>query len=268
MAFWDKINARGTVSDRRGNPMVLGGGLGIVAVGIALLVTYLSGGDVLQALLNVVSEQQFNATPEDAALFEGEDPYEEFVSTVLGSTDVYWTLQFSKLGKDYTLPELVLFRGQTQSACGGADSVVGPHYCLLDGKIYLDETFFEQLQTHLGAEGGDVAQAYVIAHEVGHHVQNELDLLNTSLHQESAIVSELQADCFAGLWLGSLKEQGVFEAGEIQEALDAASSVGDDNVQLRTEGHIQPESWTHGSSADRMQSFMQGYNGNSIEQCL
>lgn len=268
MAFWDKINARGNVSDRRGSSMAVRGGLGAVGVGIALLLTYLSGGDVFQTLLNIVSQQPLTATTEDARQFEGDDPYEVFIATVLGSTDEYWAQEFQAQRLAYDPPELVLFRERTESACGGAASVVGPHYCLLDRKIYLDETFFEELQVRLGAQGGDVAEAYVVAHEVGHHVQNQLDLLNTSLRPEAAIASELQADCFAGLWLGSLKEEGVLEQDEIQEALDAASAVGDDNIQQQTQGEIQPESWTHGSSEERTNAFTRGYNGTGIESCL
>jgi predicted metalloprotease len=146
--------------------------------------------------------------------------------------------------------------------------MVGPHYCPLDSKIYLDETFFAQLQTRLGAQGGDVAEAYVMAHEVGHHVQNELGILNVSEDNEGSIATELQADCFAGLWLGSLKSEGILEEGEIREALDAASTVGDDNIQQRTQGEIQPESWTHGSSEERVQWFTAGYNGAGMESCM
>jgi len=146
--------------------------------------------------------------------------------------------------------------------------MVGPHYCPLDSVIYLDETFFGELQSRLGAAGGDVAEAYVIAHEVGHHVQNELNLLDASRSNAASVEVELQADCFAGLWLGSLKSEGVLEEGETREALDAASTVGDDNIQKRTEGEIQPESWTHGSSEQRKNAFTAGYNGAGLQSCI
>jgi uncharacterized protein len=248
--------------------MAIGGGLGVFGVGAVLLFTYLTGGDVLGTLLNVVSQESLVVNQEDTTQFEGEDAYERFVATVLGSTDDFWTQELMRRKTSYTAPELVLFRGRTQSACGGAASVVGPHYCPLDSKIYLDETFFDELQTRLGAQGGDVAEAYVIAHEVGHHVQNQLGLLETDGSNQASVQTELTADCFAGLWLGSLKSEGVLEDGEIQEALDAASSVGDDHIQQTTQGEIRPESWTHGSSQERMQAFTAGYNGSGIQTCI
>lgn len=268
MADWSKITERGNVSDRRGSPLAIGGGLGIAGVGLTLLFTYLSGGDVLGTFINMASQEAMTINQEDTAQFEGQDPYEEFTATVLGSTDEYWTQELATQGVEYTAPELVLFRDRTQSACGGAASVVGPHYCPLDFVIYLDETFFGELESRLGAEGGDVAEAYVIAHEVGHHVQNELGVLDSSQNNSASVATELQADCFAGLWLGSLKNEGVLEEGETREALDAASTVGDDNIQKRTQGEVQPESWTHGSSQERVNAFTAGYQGNGLKSCM
>ncbi len=265
MAQWDKISQRGNVTDRRGLGM---GGLGVAGIGVTLLVTYLTGGDMLSALLNIaVNESTSVVSTEDAAQFEGEDTYETFVSTVLGSTDNYWNQQFQAQQAVYQAPELVLFRGRTTSACGGASALSGPHYCPLDSIIYIDETFFDELRSRLGATGGDVAEAYVIAHEVGHHVQNELGSLTFEGGNEASVAQELQADCYAGLWLGSLKGSGVLAPEEIREALDAASSVGDDNIQRRTSGEVQPESWTHGSSEDRMAWFLRGYDGSGIGSC-
>jgi predicted metalloprotease len=264
MARWDRISQRGNVTDRRGLGI---GGLGVAGIGVTLLVTYLTGGDVIGALLNIAVNEGANISIEDPAQFEGEDAYETFASTVLGSADAYWSQQFAAKTKTYQAPELVLFRGRTTSACGGASAMSGPHYCPLDATIYLDETFFDELSSRLGAAGGDVAEAYVIAHEVGHHVQNELDLLTFEGGNEASVTQELQADCFAGLWLGSLKGSGVLAEEEIREALDAASSVGDDNIQRRTSGEVQPETWTHGSSEDRMSWFERGYDGTSIESC-
>jgi uncharacterized protein len=268
MAKWDNIGSRGNVSDRRGSPLALGG-MGIVGVGAVLLFTYLTGGDVLGTFMNMATTGQLGALQtEDTTQYEGEDSYELFVSNVLGSTDDFWRNEFTQAGRTYTPPELVLFRGGTQSACGGASAMVGPHYCPLDGKIYLDETFFNELETRLGADGGDVAEAYVIAHEVGHHVQNELGLLGEQESNQASVATELQADCLAGAWLGSLKDAGVLEEGEIREALDAASSVGDDNIQKRTQGEVQPESWTHGSSEQRSTAFNDGYAGANMESCV
>lgn len=268
MADWKKITQRGNVSDRRGSPLAIGGGIGVAGVGLMLLFTYLSGGDVLGTFLNIASQDALTPNQQDVAQFEGQDPYEEFITTVLGSADQYWTNELSTQGITYTPPELVLFRDSTQSACGGASAMVGPHYCPLDSVIYLDERFFTELQSRLGAEGGDVAEAYVIAHEVGHHVQNKLKLLNASDSNATSVALELQADCFAGLWLGSLKDEDVLEEGEVREALDAASTVGDDNIQKRTGGEVQPESWTHGSSEQRVAAFNSGYNGTGLQSCI
>ena len=147
-------------------------------------------------------------------------------------------------------------------------SQVGPHYCSLDETIYLDETFFDELTEILGAQGGDVAEAYVIAHEVAHHAQNELGIFQRAGDsQEAAINLELQADCFAGLWAYSIKDLGVFEQGEINEAIDAARSVGDDRIQQETTGRVNPEKWTHGSSAQRVQAFNTGYETGSLKSC-
>jgi predicted metalloprotease len=151
-----------------------------------------------------------------------------------------------------------------------ASSQVGPHYCPYDKKIYLDETFFDALVTELGASGGDVAEAYVIAHEVGHHVQNELGTLeavNQSQDSEASINIELQADCFAGLWANSIKSAGVFDAGEIKEAMDAAAAVGDDHIQETVRGRVNPETWTHGSSEQRVKAFNTGYETGDLTSC-
>ncbi len=269
MANWDKISSRGNVEDRRslGNTVRLGGG-GIVGLGLILLVTYLNGGSVTDVLPEILNQTQVapqqNINPAD---FEGADQYEVFTSTVLGSADSMWADIFAKNNAEYTRPTLVLFRGGTQSACGGAISESGPHYCPLDKTIYIDETFFEELQNRFGAEGGDVAEAYVIAHEVGHHVQNELGLLNAADQNTDSIRTELQADCFAGLWAYSIKDRGVFLPGEIEEALDAAAAVGDDRIQRTTTGRVNPETWTHGSSEDRVKAFTTGYEQGTVAAC-
>jgi uncharacterized protein len=267
MARWDRLITRGRVEDRRAFGPALGGGLGIGGIVILLLLNYLGGGDagdVLNQLQNTPIQSQNINTEE----FEGADTYEVFVSTVLGSANDMWERVFNANNLTYEEPKLVLFRGATQSRCGGAVSQVGPHYCPLDETIYLDETFFEELTTRLGAEGGDVAEAYVIAHEVAHHAQNELGIFDRAGDsQEASIKLELQADCFAGLWAYSIKDRGVFEQGEINEAIDAARSVGDDRIQQETTGRVNPEKWTHGSSAQRVQAFNVGYETGSLKSC-
>ncbi len=268
MAIWDKINSMGNVEDRRGQRVgVIGGGLGIAGVAIVLLLNILGGGNATD-VLNQLQDIQLQPTQSyDAKDFEGVDNYQLFASKVLGSANDMWSKVFTESNLTYEQPKLVLFREYTSSACGGADSRVGPHYCPIDKTIYLDETFFDELTKRFGAKGGDVAQAYVIAHEVGHHVENELNGLNNNVTNEQSVKLELQADCYAGLWAYSLKDLGVFEQGEITEAVDAAAAVGDDRIQLKIEGRVSPETWTHGSSAQRVNAFNLGYETGSVQQC-
>ncbi len=268
MANWEKIGSRGNVQDRRMNPGVIGGGLGLTGLAIYLVISYLSGasmGDILGGLQGVAIEEP--ASSYEASVYEGEDQYELFASQVLGSANEMWTQIFNANNKTYGEPTLVLFRGATESACGGADARVGPHYCPLDATIYLDETFFEELTARFGAQGGDVAQAYVIAHEVGHHAQQQLFGSTQVATNEESIAQELQADCFAGLWAYSIRDVGVFEAGEISEAIDAAAAVGDDRIQSKVNGRVNPESWTHGSSEARVAAFNEGYTTGSVAAC-
>lgn len=267
MANWDKIESKGKVTDRRG--MRSAGGVTITSIVLLMGVTYLMGGnplDVLQqvdiAELQISDQQQIGTT-----VFDGEDDYEQFVAAVLGSANDYWQAQFVSQQLTYQSPEIVLFRGRTNSGCGGAASAVGPHYCPADQTIYLDETFFADLTNKLGARGGDVAEAYVIAHEVGHHVQLLLGELGGRRSNEQSIKVELRADCYAGLWAHSLRDADVFGLDEILEAMDAASAVGDDSIQKRTQGEIQPESWTHGSSVQRVQAFTTGYTDGVFATC-
>ncbi|MBC7766762.1 neutral zinc metallopeptidase [Arenimonas sp.] len=269
MANWDQIESRGNVEDRRGlgNTARIGGGVSLVGIALILLFNYANGGTISDALpqieeqLQVSEQKNFNSKD-----FEGADKYEVFTSTVLGSINDMWTDIFKKNNLVYIPPKLVLFRGNTQSACGGASSAVGPHYCPLDKTIYIDETFFEQLQKQYKAKGGDVAEAYVIAHEVGHHVQQQFGL-SEAKDNKTSIKTELQADCYAGLWAYSIKDAGVFGVNEIQEALDAAAAVGDDRIQKTTTGRVTPESWTHGSSVERVRWFTEGYTTGSISAC-
>jgi len=267
MALWDKITSRGNVEDRRGMPMALGGGLGLGGLALVLAVTYLTGGDITDVLTQIDPNTLIQEPAQDVSQFEGEDEYETFAASVLGSANDAWIRIFDSLGQEYIAPKLVLFRSLTQSSCGNASSEVGPHYCTLDRTIYLDETFFEELTNRLGAKGGDVAEAYVIAHEAGHHVQNQLGLYEGGSSQQDSINLELQADCFAGIWANSLKNKGIFEGDEIKEAMDAAEAVGDDRIQEKVTGQINPESWTHGSSEQRLEWFTKGYETGSFQAC-
>ena len=272
MALWDKLSSRGNIEDRRGQAAAIGGGLGVVGIVASLLYSFLSGApiDVGQILTELQATQtsQQNLTTKD---FEGADNYEVFASTVLGSTNDLWQNIFSQSGKTYAEPRLVLFRTATESRCGVATSDVGPHYCPADQTIYIDETFFAELQQRFNAQGGDVAEAYVIAHEVGHHVQNQLGIMSEVQRQgnsnDTSIKLELQADCFAGVWAYSIRDNGVLAAGEINEAIDAAAAVGDDRIQQSVQGQISPETWTHGSSEQRVEWFTKGYNAGSPNAC-
>lgn len=272
MALWDKLSSHGNVEDRRGQAAAIGGGLGVVGIVGSLLYSFLTGApiDVNQILTQLQASQasQQSLTTQD---FEGADNYEVFASTVLGSANDVWRDIFTQSGRTYTEPRLVLFRSATTSGCGVATSDVGPHYCPADMTIYIDETFFAELQQRFKAQGGDVAEAYVIAHEVGHHVQNELGIMGQIQNQgnsnDDSIKLELQADCFAGIWANSIKDSGVFEVGEINEAIDAASAVGDDRIQQSVQGQINPETWTHGSSAQRVEWFTKGYDTGNPSAC-
>lgn len=272
MALWDKITSRGNIEDRRGmrSSYAIGGGsLSVGGIALILLLNYLGGGDVID-VLSQLENTQVQTQEISTQDFEGADAYEVFASTVLGSNNDMWSTVFATNNQTYVPPRLVLFRQITESSCGGASSEVGPHYCPNDQTIYLDETFFEELQKRFGAKGGDVAEAYVIAHEVGHHVQNLLGVMEQDYEarsNEASIQLELQADCYAGLWAYSIKDQGVFEGGEIREAIDAAASVGDDRIQQSTTGRQNPESWTHGSSQQRVEWFNRGYETGSPATC-
>ncbi len=271
MARWGSLGNRGKVEDRRGFGPVAVGGVSLAGIAALMIFNVLVGGDPLDVLMHLesipVQEQQINRSE-----FEGQDSYEVFASTVLGSNNAMWRQIFRENGITYSEPILVLFRTSTDSACGVATSEVGPHYCPLDETIYLDETFFDELTSRFGARGGDVAEAYVISHEVAHHVQNKLGIMDEVLNQrgsdnQSSINLELQADCFAGLWVNSIKNQNVLEPGEIHEAMDAATSVGDDRIQKSVTGTVNPETWIHGSSEQRVFWFDRGYNEGNLDAC-
>ncbi|HYF12786.1 MAG TPA: neutral zinc metallopeptidase [Candidatus Paceibacterota bacterium] len=268
MADWTRIGSRGQVLDRRAfGPTAIGGGLGITGIVLYLLLSYLGSGQInINDVINSLEQVQVPTQSINTSQFEGADSYEVFASTVLGSANDMWRQVFSQQNFNYEEPTIVLFRGATPSSCGTADSRVGPHYCPLDGVIYIDETFFDELQK-LGAQG-DVAEAYVIAHEVGHHVQNQLGILSNEVSQDDAIRIELQADCFAGLWAYSIRHLGVFAPGEIAEAMNAAAAVGDDRIQSRYQGRVTPETWTHGSSEQRLDAFNRGYNSGQVSACM
>lgn len=283
MAQWDKLSERGKVEDRRGSRMVrTAGSISIAGILMVAALGYMGGKKPEDILMETLSQvwKQMNTTQQvsqsESPEFVGEDSYEIFTSTVLWSNNSLWKNAFERSDIPYKEPKLVLFRAATPSACGGADSKFGPHYCPTDKTIYLDETFFDELQKRYGAQGGDVAEAYVIAHEVAHHIQNLLGTMDevNSIRRNSpsrantaSVKLELQADCYAGIWAKSIAGRGILEVWEIQEAIDAAEAVGDDHIQEMATGRINPESWTHGSSKQRKSWFMRGYENNNFEMC-
>ncbi len=265
------------VEDRRGmGPMMKGGGLGCGGLIIVLVLAYLTGMDPRQ--LMQTTEQI--APPSSAPQGEVGAPTDElgrFASAVLGSTEDVWGKIFAESGKNYQPPTLVLFSGGVQSACGMTSSAVGPFYCPLDRKLYLDFSFFNELSQRFGAPG-DFAAGYVIAHEVGHHVQNLLgiadqvrDAQERSYSQEEAnrysVAMELQADCFAGVWGTHAQQAGIIESGDFEEGLAAATAIGDDRMQKMGQGYVQPESFTHGSSAQRVEWLRKGMQSGDPNSC-
>ena len=272
---------RGTTPRRGRNAAVGGGGIGAIA--LVLILTLCGGGDLQQLgpLLEdlstgaAVPQQQPAQVPANQEAFD--DDIRAFSEAVLGSTETLWTDVFTQAGLTYDPATFVIFEGFTDSACGGANSQVGPHYCPLDETIYIDFGFFQELQRRFGAAGGDFAEAYVIAHEVAHHVQNELGISSQvrTLQQQNpgdanalSVSLELQADCLAGVWAFSIYQRdNILEAGDIAEALDAAAAVGDDRIQATVTGRVNPESWTHGSSDERQFWFNEGYRTGDPNAC-
>jgi predicted metalloprotease len=267
------------VEDRRDES---GGGGGFQFGGMHIGI----GGAIVLLILSLVFKQNFFAllgggsagsgpaavsTP-DPARDSAEKPLVQFVSFVLDDTQNTWTqLLPQQAGKPYHHAKLVLFRDYTQSGCGGAESATGPFYCPADEKVYIDLGFYDELKRRFGAPG-EFAQAYVLAHEIGHHVQNILGIerrvQGNSRGQDSASVRlELQADCFAGVWAHSTQQRGLLEKGDVESALGAAAAVGDDRLQKMATGHVNPDSFTHGSSDQRMSWFNKGLDSGSISSC-
>ena len=254
--------ASGNVEDRRGIGMV-GGGLGVGGIVIAVIAYFLGfdPGTAIDVAQQVTPQRETQAVPKGAPA----DEMGQFVAKVLGSTEVVWGGIFQQSNRQYRPPTLVLYDGQVRSACGLGQAAMGPFYCPGDQKLYIDLAFFRDLQTRFQAPG-DFAQAYVIAHEVGHHVQNLTGTTRTDSNQAS-VRMELQADCYAGVWgfhAGTLKQ---LEAGDIAEALNAATAIGDDRLQKRGQGRVVPESFTHGSSEQRVHWFKRGLESGQPKAC-
>lgn len=273
---WQGRRQSDNVEDRRtlsGRKIAVGGGI----IGIIILLLNLFGGENAQLLTPVLEQiqgTQSTQTESGVPLTKEEEELGNFVRVNLADNEDIWDKIFTENGMEYKNPKLVLFRGSVETACGGASSASGPFYCPDDQKVYMDLDFFEELKTRFGAEGGDFAIAYVIAHEIGHHVQN---LLGTSDKMRQAqggkseaqanklsVALELQADFYAGVWAHNNKQN--LDEGDIEEALSAANAVGDDAIQSKMQGQIVPDSFTHGTSEQRMYWFKKGYETGDIKQ--
>ncbi len=275
---WQGRRKSDNVEDLRGagtgRGLKIGGGVGGLGIVIAILYMLLGGnpGDVTQSL----QVDQPYATGANEPLSAKDQEMGDFVRTVLASIEDVWRAQFRAAGETYTDPHLVLFSGAVDSACGYAGSSTGPFYCPGDSKVYLDLSFFEDMQRQLGAQG-DFALAYVIAHEVGHHVQNLLRINDRVMAQRGRLSEkdfnklmvrmELQADFLAGVWAHYANlEEGFLESGDIEEGMNAASAVGDDRIMKRTQGYVVPDAFTHGTSEQRVRWFKKGFQTGDIDQ--
>lgn len=266
------------VEDRRGmsggGKVVAGGGF----LGVVILLLSIFGGEQVQQFLPALEQLNQNQTTTTTTgtqqLSEEDQKTGEFVKTVFADTEDIWTKIFRDNNMPYRLPKMVLFTDAVETACGSASAASGPFYCPGDEKVYLDLAFFNELQTKFGAKGGDFAIAYVIAHEVGHHIQtvlgtsNKVRKLQETMSEEQAnklsVCMELQADFYAGLW--AKYNQQNLDMDDLDEALSAAQAVGDDTIQTRMQGHVTPESFTHGTSEQRKYWFMKGFKTGDISQ--
>ncbi len=245
-----------------------GGGLGIIVV---IILAVVCGVDPRQLIENMPQDMQVEQPQAQQQNPQQEDDQRKFAASVLGSTEDVWRRVLpQQAGRQYRDPKLVLFSGQVSSACGYASAAMGPFYCPGDQKLYLDFAFFNELKREFKAPG-DFAQAYVIAHEVGHHIQNQLGTMSkveaAGGGNQLSVALELQADCYAGVWAFYANKQGLVESGDYEEAIRAAAAVGDDAIQKRVQGYAVPESFTHGSSRQRIDWFAKGLQSGDMRQC-
>ena len=273
---WGDLRRSDNVEDRRG---FAGRGVALSGGGLLLLlaVSFLTGENPLRLLEAISGPSASVDSDQQGPTGAPADELGQFAAAVLGSTEDVWSDVFSQAGRTYRKPTLVLFSDAVESACGFSSAAVGPFYCPLDGKVYLDLSFFAELESRFGAPG-DFAQAYVITHEVGHHVQNLLGISDKvraaqqSAGQEEAnalsVRLELQADCLAGVWAHhAQRTKHLLEPGDLEEGLRAASAIGDDQLQRRAQGYTVPETWTHGSSEMRVRWLRRGLESGKIDDC-
>lgn len=269
---WKGMRQSSNVEDRRGGGgKIIGGGIGVI---IIAAIVYFMGGDPTEVLqqAGAVTEQSSSQPYEGTA---AEEEAKQFVGAVLASTEDVWTAKFKEMGDQYQEPTLVLFSGSVQGGCGSASSATGPFYCPADNKLYIDLSFYNELKNRFNAPG-DFAMAYVVAHEVGHHIQNLLGIsgdvqkmrgrISQADYNRLSVKLELQADFLAGVWAHYADNmQGVVEEGDIYEALNAANAIGDDRLQKQAQGYVVPDAFTHGTSEQRMYWFKKGYESGNIK---
>jgi predicted metalloprotease len=277
---WEGGRRSGNVEDRRGMPVgrgVAGGGIGILVIALIAMFFGIDPRLVLEQGAGMDRAPAVETPRSPAQADPAEERMKDFVSVVLADTEDTWTEIFARSKAQYAPPKLVLFTGAVGSACGTGQAAMGPFYCPADRKVYIDLSFFRDLSRKLGAPG-DFAQAYVIAHEVGHHIQNLLGIADKvhAARQKSdevranalSVRMELQADCFAGIWAHHAdRSRQILESGDIEEGLNAAAAIGDDRLQKRAQGQVVPESFTHGSSAQRVAWFRRGIESGSPKKC-
>ena len=271
---WTRGGTSENIEDRRGVRVGRGVGVGLGGIVVLGLLSLLTGQNFL-ALLGPLNEMTSQTTEESGPIQSTpeEDERVQFVSFVLDDAQSTWA---KLLPGRYRPAKLVLFREVVQSGCGTAQSAMGPFYCPLDEKAYIDLGFYEDLRSRFGAKGGDFAQAYVLAHELGHHVQHVLGIdehvrraqqQRPDMQNPLSVRMELQADCFAGVWGHATQQRSILEAGDLEDALNAASAIGDDRIQQRMGGGVQPESFTHGSAEQRASWFRRGYESGRPQDC-
>ncbi|CFQ31165.1 MULTISPECIES: neutral zinc metallopeptidase [Yersinia] len=281
---WQGRRESDNVEDRRGDSSGGGGGFrppiggkGGIVILIVVLVAGYYGVDLTPLLNGSDPMSQTQTQPRSSSSVSAkDDQYAKFTSVILADTEETWKPIFQKMGRSYQEPKLVMYRGATRTGCGTGQSVMGPFYCPADSTVYIDLSFYEEMKNKLGA-GGDFAQAYVIAHEVGHHVQHLMGI-DTKVRQQQqgatqaeanrlSVKMELQADCFAGVWGKAMDEQQVLEVGDLQEALNAAQAIGDDRLQQQSQGRVVPDSFTHGTSQQRYTWFKRGFDSGDPNSC-
>ncbi len=274
---WQIGRRSNNVEDRRGMGAVGMGGMGLGGLLIVGVIALLMGKNPLEVMGQVAGQQAPTEQTQPGAA-PANDTDSQLASVVLGSTEDVWGQVFQKSGSQYPAPKLVLFSGAVRSACGTASSAVGPFYCPGDQQVYLDTSFFDEMRTKLGG-GGDFAEAYVIAHEIGHHIQaltgvsdkvEKLRARGAPMEGDKglSVRMELQADCYAGVWANLAQQQlNWLEAGDVEKALNTASAIGDDRLQQQSRGEVMPDSFTHGTSAQRVRWFRAGFSSGAPGQC-